>query len=342
MRLLNRTHLLFVNLFVITILLLYVTFCLNNERATNVEDSRVTDAVKSRTNSIILYNRIPKTGSTTFTNAVAYDLYKVNSFNVVHINMTKNRQVMSLKDQREFVNNITNWSVRKPAFYHGHVAFIDFQRFGLQNPIYINIVREPLERLLSHYYFLRFGDNFRVGLKRSRAGNNETFDECMIRGGRDCDMRQMWLQIPYFCGQHYFCTVVGSRDALDHAKRNLINKYLIVGISEQIRDFIALLECLIPHFFNGALKHFDSLSESRAHLRNTKRKFPPSNHTLSLIRKSEAYQLEKEFYEFAKEEFKAVFKKATNGSNNALDVLRLPLQFHYEKIKPERLMSGPI
>ncbi|KAJ1363568.1 hypothetical protein KIN20_023467, partial [Parelaphostrongylus tenuis] len=71
---------------------------------------------------------------------------------------------------------------------------------------HINIAREPVDRLLSHYYFLRFGDNFRIGLKQSRAGNNETFNECVLRGGHDCDMKQMWLQIPYFSGHHHFCT----------------------------------------------------------------------------------------------------------------------------------------
>ncbi|CAD6185289.1 unnamed protein product [Caenorhabditis auriculariae] len=222
--------------------------------------------------SIVFYNRIPKTGSTTFTNAIAYDLYKQNSFNVLHVNMTKNRQVMSLPDQYRFIFNITSWKERLPAFYHGHVAFVDFTRYGVPNPVYINIIREPLERLLSHYYFLRYGDNYRIGLKRSRAGNNETFDECVVRSGKDCDMKQMWLQIPYFCGHLHYCTEVGNPLALETAKKNVVEKYLLVGTTDRMRDTIALLEQLVPNFFQGALHHFDELDENRAHLRYTKKK----------------------------------------------------------------------
>ncbi|CAP35068.2 Protein CBR-HST-2 [Caenorhabditis briggsae] len=285
-------------------------------------------------NNIVIYNRIPKTGSTTFTNAIAYDLYKENGFNVLHVNMTKNRQVMSLPDQYVFINNVTTWRERLPAFYHGHVAYIDFTRFGVANPIYINIIREPLERLLSHYYFLRYGDNFRVGLKRSRAGNNETFDECYSRGGKDCDMKQMWMQIPYFCGHYHFCTEVGSAEALKMAKQNALEKYLLVGTTDRMRDMIALLEVTVPHFFKGALGHFDQLDENRAHLRYTKKKIPPNEQTLSMIRRDEVYKMEREFYDFVRDLFDAVFKKATNGTSRAVDLTKMPLQYHFEKVKP--------
>lgn len=56
------------------------------------------DGKRSDRDMIIMYNRVPKTGSTSFVN-VAYDLCKRNRFNVLHLNITGNMHVMSIADQ---------------------------------------------------------------------------------------------------------------------------------------------------------------------------------------------------------------------------------------------------
>lgn len=47
--------------------------------------------------------------------------------------------------------------------------------------------------------------------------------------------------------------------ALEEAKRTLMEKYLLVGTTERMREMIALLDATLPDFFQGALDHFDSL-----------------------------------------------------------------------------------
>ncbi|CAJ0564270.1 unnamed protein product, partial [Mesorhabditis spiculigera] len=240
---LTRNQQLIINLCAIITLFLWVNHKLGQLPANGQPGNYGPVARASRRpGNIVIYNRVPKTGSTTFTNAVAYDMGKINGFTTIHLNMTKNRPVMSLPDQESFIRNLTTWDEMLPIFIHGHVAYVDFERFGYAPPIYINLLREPLERLLSHYYFLRYGDNYRLGLKRSRAGNNETFDQCIRRSGKDCDVKQLWLQITYFCGHHPFCSEVGNKLALETAKRHLVEKYLLVGTTDRIRDFIGLLD----------------------------------------------------------------------------------------------------
>lgn len=281
---------------------------------------------------IVIYNRVPKTASTSFAN-IAYDLCATNKFHVLHINVTKNYHVLSISDQMRFVQNITAWSAFKPAFYHGHVAYLEFSRFGIDvRPVYINLIREPLERLVSYYYFVRNGDNFRPHLKRRKAGDTETFDECVEKGASDCDPDNLWMQIPFFCGHAAECWVPGSQWALETAKYNVIHKYLLVGTTESLGDFIALLEATIPRMFRGATQLYDAGLGEKSHMRKTNNKLPASQQTIKKFHESSIWRMEQDFYEFVKDHFRYV-KKRTFDSTDGVMVERSQ-QFSYEKIRP--------
>ena len=49
----------------------------------------------------------------------------------------------------------------------------------------------------------------------------------------------------------------GNKWALEQAKRNLVEKYLLVGITEEMGNFVAVLEVVLPRIFKGATKLFN-------------------------------------------------------------------------------------
>ncbi|XP_076051259.1 heparan sulfate 2-O-sulfotransferase isoform X3 [Oratosquilla oratoria] len=286
--------------------------------------------------AVIIYNRVPKTGSTTFI-GLAYDLCATNGFHVLHVNTTKNSPTLSLTDQVRFVSNVTNWDQKKPAIYHGHIAFLDFSRFGvLRQPLYINILREPLERLVSYYYFIRYGDDLRPHLVRKRMGNKMTFDECVARQHVDCSAQHLWLQVPFFCGHHADCWEAGNPWALEEAKRNLAHHYFLVGVTDQMEDFVALMEFAFPSLFRGASRLYRTGKKS--HLRKTAQKFLPSEETIAKIQSTKVWQLEHEFYEFAQRQFQWARRRTlqTLGDGGANGrVVDRGQNFNFEKIKPD-------
>lgn len=54
-----------------------------------------------------------------------------------------------------------------------------------------------------------------------------------------------------------FFRVPGSEWALQQAKRNVLEKYALVGITEKLTEFLHMLELVVPgEMFRNASEHF--------------------------------------------------------------------------------------
>ena len=95
----------------------------------------------------------------------------------------------------------------------------------------------------------------------------------------------------------------GNKWALEQAKRNLVEKYLLVGTTEEIGDFITILEATVPRIFKGATKlfnegvllstYFSSKCEPQA--REEFCESRDEGHTCKRIRKQKTVTTEKDF-----------------------------------------------
>lgn len=136
----------------------------------------------------------------------------------------------------------------------------------------------------------------------------------------------MWLQIPFFCGHAAQCWEPASEWALEQAKQNLANEYFLVGVTEQMEDFVDLLERSLPRMFQGFKEYY--LHSNKSHLRHTTFKIPPSEETLAIIKKSKVWKMETEFYDFALSQFEFTKRKLNQPD-------RKVQKYMYEKVKPK-------
>lgn len=60
--------------------------------------SKIYNKVLQQDDIVLMYNRVPKTGSTSFV-GVVYDLCKKNKFHTLHINVTNNMHTLMLANQ---------------------------------------------------------------------------------------------------------------------------------------------------------------------------------------------------------------------------------------------------
>ncbi|XP_060061346.1 uronyl 2-sulfotransferase isoform X3 [Erinaceus europaeus] len=204
--------------------------------------------------SQVVYNRVGKCGSRTVVLLLRI-LSEKHGFNLVTSDI-HNKTRLTKNEQMELIKNIS--TAEQPYLFTRHVHFLNFSRFGGDQPVYINIIRDPVNRFLSNYFFRRFGDwrgeqNHMIRTPSMRQEERYLdINECILENYPECSNPRLFYIIPYFCGQHPRCREPGEW-ALERAKLNVNENFLLVGILEELEDVLLLLERFLPHYFKGVL-----------------------------------------------------------------------------------------
>ncbi|XP_039271717.2 uronyl 2-sulfotransferase-like [Styela clava] len=252
---------------------------------------------------LVIYNRVPKCGSTTIVwliKALGSRLgFKTISHNWPHV-----QQILTEDEQKNLVENVTTAANGAASIFIRHLHFVDFEKFSSSvKPIYINVIRNPIERFISHYYYMRFGfgnGNSKAWMKNmSNATRFEKLEECVAKSAEKCVQRESSTTLAFFCGQGPKCRT-RSPWALQKAKENVVKYYTVVGIVEDFPNTLRLLEYTLPRYFRRGSEIYKR-AKGIINKSKTSKKVSPRLETK--LKLEEALRYEMDFYQFVKKRF---------------------------------------
>ncbi|XP_071480352.1 uronyl 2-sulfotransferase-like [Diadema antillarum] len=253
--------------------------------------------------SQVLYVSVPKCGSRTFV-WISWALKEANNISDI-ITLPYLLKKHSPAEMKLLMDK--NFEASPPrSLFHGHIRFFPPSSSAV-HPVFISIIRDPLSRHVSWYYFMRFGDadmkasELNKGLSQSAdvAGINETYDECVLNNKADCAWPYyLHMNVITFCGYEKKCD--SPETALEQAKRNVDN-FLFVGIMEEYEDSLRVLERLIPTMYRGTSEQYFKNKGEFASNSKTAFKKEPSSKAAEIMRERLKYDYE--FYYYVRERF---------------------------------------
>lgn len=108
-----------------------------------------------------------------------------NNYNVESPYEPGEKPFLTHLEEEVVVNHLEN--APHPSLYIRHQYFIDFEHHQKKRPLYINVIRDPIEKFRSFYYFIRNGNKEGDGgdVPMSEGKRLMSIDECVRMQGRD-------------------------------------------------------------------------------------------------------------------------------------------------------------
>ena len=197
---------------------------------------------------VLLYNRIFKTGSTTMMHLIDltglkmnYRLYKATTEDWYDTGKPYPYPQIIVGNAHHLLTS------RARAAFAAHFYFRDNLALR-ESHAYINQVREPVKRVISHYFYMHtfsMRPKDRVEDMIKSGEYNETLEECFERQRKGC---QNNIMTRFLCGPEPFCKT-GSGEALARAVENVSRRYAVVGLLEHYDVYLKILHKRLPKFF---------------------------------------------------------------------------------------------
>ncbi len=223
----------------------------------------------------------------------------------------------------EYLRKVSNHSIY--SLHRREANYVNFTKYGFPSPVYISLIRHPVERLVSLYHYRIFGlRNYSEpqppkAIPRHKHCEKITIDEIVnfhygsgrtvTHGLNKTVANACWpprrIVTNFFCDKKW--QFISEKEGLKTAWRAVSSDYLIVGIQEELDLFFKCIDRLMPSFFRGIYHNYQ---ESESELRKTfktalKREIKPeTNQILEQILK-----IDIEFYERVKQRFHALCDK---------------------------------
>lgn len=265
----------------------------------------------------LLYNRVPKSGSEMFVLLLQW-LQGYNGYKHVRLPNKLERR-LELNQQAELLREMQRHQATHgvPCSFDRHVYFINFTQFGEAMPLYVNLVRDPVEKAVSRYFYHHIGfseeyDKLKPNMTRDEW-KRQYYERCVRERDPLCEFvagESYDLTIPYFCGHHPRCMILNDTWALEQAKQNLQNHYTVVGVLELLNETLAVLEHHLPFYFTGVADMFYKELLVPKRNKNLERPRQLAQDVRDRLRAN--LTLEYELYDFARQRLLHQFAAITN------------------------------
>ena len=248
---------------------------------------------RSTGSSILVYNRVPKCASETMM-AVVRRMAARNGFRYRSSSVYW-KQVLLPSEETSLVASLEKDRKRGRLLFDRHFYVVDF----IRQPVsweWVNMVRDPVSRLVSQFYYLRQARRWRGRRAPPRAWREKSLEACVLEDDPECRVGAggQDLQLTYFCGSSLECGQASSRRALQLAKYNVEQRFAVVGVMEELATSLAVLEDRLPRWFEGAAGEGGGGGGHR-----NRNSYPgPSEETLGVLRHRLRNDLE--FYMFVR------------------------------------------